>query len=623
MFRRDRNRTSVRSAIGVLVLVCLGNSFDSRAADHQVLPGALADRIASVTSDPSGAPIVVVFYARPNCRISALQTPRVKQLAQQWRSRGVSVVAVIPPRPDGKAVESFRVGHEWTDAIEHDVEFQFAERFDCHVVPEVLVFDRQGRLRYRGAVNDRYQLGVQQPEAKHRYLVDAVESLIEGQTIAIEQTEPIGCRLRRPRSGEANRLTYFRDVAPIIGRHCQSCHQPGMSGPFALTSYEEVVDWSEMICEVVDQGLMPPWHANPKYGDFSNANVLSSQQKKILKDWVAGGCVRGTQVSQSTSRQPLVRMESDRWESDRWESDRWEIGEPDAVFTSAEFAVPAEGIVEYQYEVFDPGFKDEKWIAAVEIKASNPAVLHHGAVNLVSPSGNSSIRLSGQAVGTPPSVYPLDTAKRLPPGWKLELIRHYQAIGSEQTDRTSIGLKFIDRRDVKKEVETIAMLDFTLMIPAGVEQHRVEMSTRVREDLLLISMYPHMHYRGRDFRYVATYPDGRQQILLDVPRWDFNWQHRYQLREPVRLPAGTTLTAIAHYDNSSNNPFNPDPNADVYYGPDSTDEMFNAFADIVSADQDMTSLKSRSLAWLGNNGVVMAASILGLLSFAFIGRRIA
>ncbi len=611
MVIRDRNRYSLLCTFGVLVLVCLGNVFDVGAAGQQAPTVPLVQRIASGTSDPNGSAIVVVFYARPNCRISALQTPRMKELADAWRDRGVSVVAVIPPRPDGKAVEAFRAGHEWTNAIEDDVDFEFAERFDCRVVPEVLVFDRQGRLKYRGAVNDRYQLGVQQPQAKHRYLVDAVESLIQGQPIAVEQTEPIGCRLRRSSSTKPTELTYFRDVAPIIGRHCQSCHQPGMSGPFELTNYEQVVDWSEMICHVVDQGLMPPWHANPKYGDFSNANVLTDPQKKVLKDWVAGGCVRGEQVSQPKPQQPRGKKESDQWE----------IGDPDAVFTSTPFAVPAEGIVEYQYQTFDPGFEEEKWIAAVEIKASNPAVLHHGAVNLVSPSGNSSIRLSGQAVGTPPSVYPQDTAKRLPPGWKLELIRHYQAIGSEQTDRTSIGLKFIDRKDVKKEVETIAMLDFSLKIPAGAEQHRIEMSTRACEDLLLISMYPHMHYRGKDFRYVATYPDGTQQILLDVPRWDFNWQHRYQLREPVRLPAGTTLTAIAHYDNSSNNPFNPDPGVEVYYGPDSTDEMFNAFADVVSVDQDMTSLKSRSLAWLKNYGVVMAASILGLLSFAFIGRR--
>jgi hypothetical protein len=197
------------------------------------------------------------------------------------------------------------------------------------------------------------------------------------------------------------------------------------------------------------------------------------------------------------------------------------------------------------------------------------------------------------APGTPPLVLPDGMAKRIPAGWRVVFVVHYTAVGSVQTDQTRLGLKFADPRAVKKEVATKLMYDLDLRIPPGAAGHEVSQTWEMRRDVLLLSLFPHMHLRGKSFRYTARYPDGAEEVLLDVPRYDFNWQHRYNLAEPKRLPAGTRLCCTAVYDNSADNPANPDPGATVRTGTQSWEEMFNGYFDVVLADQDLT----RESAW--------------------------
>jgi hypothetical protein len=274
---------------------------------------------------------------------------------------------------------------------------------------------------------------------------------------------------------------------------------------------------------------------------------------------------------------------------------------------SRPFTVPAQGVIDYQTFEVDPGFREDRWIRGAEIRPGNRKVVHHCNVFLKAPgSGNDldtqgelgSYCLAATTPGSPPMMLPDGMAKRVPAGWRLVFVVHYTPIGTVQTDRTSLGLLFADLKAVRKEVATNLMYDPDLRIPPHAAGHRVERSRRFDEDILLLSMFPHMHLRGKSFRYEAVYPDGRVEVLLDVPRYDFHWQNRYELAEPKRLPAGTTLLCIAHYDNSGDNPSNPDPGAIVLAGKQSWEEMFNGYYDITLADQDLTRPSGRGNAFL-------------------------
>ncbi|HEY1860505.1 MAG TPA: hypothetical protein VGG61_09140, partial [Gemmataceae bacterium] len=350
-----------------------------------------------------------------------------------------------------------------------------------------------------------------------------------------------------------------------------------------LTNYQEAAGWAETIREVVAEGRMPPWHANPKHGKFANDPRLSDEEKRLIDGWVRDGAPEGNPADLPTP--PRF-------------SEGWGIGEPDLIIPIPKpFTVPAEGVVDYQFFEVDPGFKKDIWVKAAEIRPGNRAVVHHCNVFLKPPGGGDdfgapgklgSVCLAAAAVGTSPMVLPDGMAKRVPAGWKLLFVVHYTPIGTEQTDQTSIGLIFADPKQVKKEVATNLILDAELNIPPHAADHVVEHTQTFTDDVLLLAFFPHMHLRGKSFRYEAQYPDGSREILLDVPRWDFGWQHRYVLAEPKRLPAGTTMHCIAHYDNSADNPSNPDPGATVHTGPQSWDEMFNGYFEVVLADEDLT-----------------------------------
>ncbi len=271
-------------------------------------------------------------------------------------------------------------------------------------------------------------------------------------------------------------------------------------------------------------------------------------------------------------------------------ADGWHI-DVDAVVSIADpFAVPATGLVEYQTIEVDPHFTADRWIKAVEVRPGNRNVLHHCTVFLTPPGSSGffergelgSFCLVAYTPGTGPTRFPAGMAKLVPQGWKLTFVLHYVTVGTPQTDQTSVGLQFAEADDITQEVATKLLVDEDLRILPGEADHVVEQRWTTPSDVLLLAMFPHMHLRGQSFEYAATYPDGSSEVLLRVPQYDFNWQHRYELAQPKPLPAGTTIRCAAHYDNSSANPANPDPSATVLTGALTTDEMFNGYLDIAS-----------------------------------------
>ena len=558
----------------------------------------------------------VVFFFATGCPLARLYAPRVNALAERMQSKGISFVAVAAQPTDSLTeMDAFSRAHRLAWPVWKDREGRLAARLLVRRTPEVLLFDNAGRLRYRGRVDDQYQPGIAKAAATTHDLRDALDDLVVGRPINKPVTAPAGCLLGRTESGAGSgEVVYTRDIAPILQRNCQSCHRPGQMGPFPLTTYEEASSWSSMIREVVQSGRMPPWHASPAHGHFANDRRLSDADKRSIEAWIEGGCPEGDRVDLPPA--PSFPAE-------------WSIPTPDFVLPMPKpFNVPAEGIVDYQFFEVDPGFTEDRWIQAAEVLPSCRAVVHHCNVFLKPPTKTPLDRsteaewthLTWVTPGKPASAFPQGVAKRWPAGWKAVFVIHYSPNGSPQVDQTRLGLVFADPATVHQELFTHLTTDVDLAIPPGAPDHRVTHKFTCPTDLMLYAIFPHMHLRGKSFSVTADYPDGRQEILLDVPRYDFAWQNQYILAEPLRLPAGTLLHYTSSYDNSTANPANPNPEVWVRTGQQSWDEMFNAYIDFSIADQD---LQADAWRWrLRQGSIALLLAMSGAIFFTWGWRKV-
>jgi hypothetical protein len=348
-----------------------------------------------------------------------------------------------------------------------------------------------------------------------------------------------------------------------------------------LMTYSDASDWSAMIREVVDTRRMPPWHADPAHGKFENNRSLSSEERETMLRWIDQGCPEGNQ-----SDLPPPRVFADGWR----------IGKPDAVFTMPhDFTVPAKAPprgIPYQYFMVKTNFDEDKWVQAAEARPGNRAVVHHVIVYASAPNqmpknhedriGNGF--LVGEAPGDMPAVFPPGVAKKLPKGGVLMFQMHYTPNGTEQKDQTSVGLIFA-KEPPKLEMRTRAISARGFVIPPGDPNHQVVSQSTFRSDAIIYSLMPHMHLRGKNFRFEVVFPDSRRETLLSVPRWDFNWQSNYRLEKPLHLPAGSRIECTAHYDNSPNNLSNPDPTKAVRWGDQTWQEMMIGFVDYAYLNQ--------------------------------------
>ena len=364
--------------------------------------------------------------------------------------------------------------------------------------------------------------------------------------------------------------TFVTDVAPILHRNCASCHSPGEAAPMPLRTYDEVRPWAKSIGKAVANRDMPPWDADPGYGPFTNDISLSDAEIDLIGRWVAAGAPKG-----EGEAPPPPKIEK---------TGGWTLGEPDYVFEFDPIDVPAEG--DDQFHVIPmTSFEEDKWIEAVEILPGNPKAVHHFILWRADQSGsNQEAWLSGWAAGAPPNHFPETTARLLPKGRKLLGDFHYHPYGEATTDKTRVGVHFAAPAAVQKEFVNLWVLNADFKIPAGDPNYGAKASYVFPQDAKILSLTPHMHYRGKDMRYTAVFPDGTSKELLKVSRYDFNWQTNYDFVEPVLIPAGTRIDVEAHWDNSEGNLNNPDPKKDVTWGPQSTDEMLIGFVDYVVVD---------------------------------------
>lgn len=365
---------------------------------------------------------------------------------------------------------------------------------------------------------------------------------------------------------DVGKVTYA-DAAPIVRQKCQGCHRPEEVGPFSLLTYEQVRRRGAAIREAVDERRMPPWHADPQHGKFKNDRSLSARERAVILAWIDQGMPQG----KASDEAPPAKAGAG-----------WHIGTPDHVFEMPKpYTVPAQGVLPYQHFRVPTNFKEDTWVRAVEVRPGERSVVHHVIVYVVNQKSDAErIHLTAYAPGLGHEVFPQGTAKLIPAGSDLIFEMHYTPTGRMKSDRSSVGL-VVAKEPVKKLVRTVGIFNRSFKIPPGDGNYAVDSRLTVPHDAQLLTLFPHMHLRGKDFRYVATYPDGRKDVLLDVPAYDFGWQTQYILADPKALPKGTRIECLAHFDNSDKNPANPDPKRTVPWGPQTTDEIMIGYIDLL------------------------------------------
>jgi hypothetical protein len=364
----------------------------------------------------------------------------------------------------------------------------------------------------------------------------------------------------------AETATFHKDIEPILQARCQGCHRPGEVAPMSLLTYGEARPWAKAIREAVLMGKMPPWSPDPKYGKFRNDLSLAPGEKEKIVAWVDAGAKEG---KRSDAPPPKSFTEG------------WQIPPPDVVFQMPEpFDVPATGAVEYQFIRVPTNFTEDKWVQMVEVRPGNPAVVHHAIVVMDDPEYRGREEyLGGYAPGMMAQIWKPGQARLLRAGSVLTFQMHYAANGKAAQDRTEIGLVFAKEPVTQRIMGSLAMPP-GLTIPPGAVNYRVDGVATIQQDSELVSLRAHMHLRGKSFQMRAVYPNGESEILLDIPKFDFNWQPYYYLATPKPLPRGTRIEATGYFDNSANNPFNPDPTATVSWGPQTWDEMMIGWFDV-------------------------------------------
>ena len=526
---------------------------------------------------------VVAVFLSTQCPISNGYLPLLNSLASTYRRRGVEFCGIIsdPTVSRTEAVEHRKVYHISFPVL-FDASGELRQILSPTHTPQAFVLDRDGELAYSGAIDDLYvKLGRKKERATRSYLEEAVKAVIAGEGAQVRQTTPVGCLLEElPDKSRSSSVTYARDIAPIIQANCASCHRPGQSGPFSLLTYDEVSKHARQVATVTRARFMPPWKPAPGFGRFLDERRLSEYELSLLESWVRTGKAKGDDADLPASLA---------------EDGGWRLGEPDQILRMRQvFTVPASGPDVRQYFVIPTRLGDNRLLTAIDFRPGAPQSVHHASFFLDTkgaarrlddadpqpgyaafggPGFRSQGTLRSWFPGMSPRHLPDGMGRLVPRGSDIVAEVHYVCSGKTEHDRSSIGL-YYGSRSSRQLVEEIQIANKQILIPAGAARHHERATYTLPVDTILLDVAPHMHELGREMKVAATLPDGRVEPLVWVPDWDFNWQSQYSYAEPIRLPKGSRIDVDAWYDNSAENPLNPNsPPKNVIWGEDSTDEM--------------------------------------------------
>jgi peroxiredoxin len=576
-------------AVALLAAVMLLPLQAEPAVPKKVKPFTLATGEGKEWSlaDQKEAKAYVVLFLGTECPVNNQYLPELVRLHKSYKAKGVVFVGINSNTHDSP---NRILGHAQTNGLTFpvlkDAGNVVADAFEAKRTPEAFVLNTKYEIVYRGRIDDQIGIGFRKTAATRRDLAEALDDTLAGKAVRVAETEAPGCIIARTIQPKADgKVNYYKHIASILQNRCQECHRSGQVGPMPLMSFEDAVSWSEMIREVVKEGRMPPWHADPKHGKFTNDRSLPPEEREQLLSWIKDGCPKGDPKDAPPAKS--------------WPDSTWGIGKPDVVFSMPRsFTVPADmpaAGVRYQYFVVPTNYDEDRWIQAAEARPGAREVVHHIIVYILDKDALKGGRrpriganapgdgigngfLTSYAPGDSPLILEPGQAKKLPKGGLLLFQMHYTPDGVERVDRSSVGITFAKEKP-KVEVRTRAIAQQMLFIPPNASNYKATSNSKFTEDVELLTLFPHMHVRGKAFRYVAKFPNGKEEVLLDIPRFDFNWQSNYRLAKPLKLPKGTVIHCTAYYDNSKDNLNNPDPNKWVFWGDQTWEEMMIGFAD--------------------------------------------
>jgi thiol-disulfide isomerase/thioredoxin/mono/diheme cytochrome c family protein len=530
---------------------------------------------------------VVFAFTNTSCPLCRKFAPTLARLERLYAERNVAFVYVNPTSSEPLADLTQAITTQgFSGPYVRDNEGAVARALRATHSTDVFVLDSRRTLAYRGAIDDQYGFGYSREAPREEFLVDALESVLHDRPVEVPATDAPGCPLgekserSKPSTTSETPVTFHNRISRLMQQHCVECHRKGGVAPFALDNYTDVVGHAATIRNSIERGVMPPWFAaRGAPGEptrWSNDPTLAPQDQADLFAWLENGTPEGEPVDA-----PLPRATAGEWR----------IGNPDRIFQIPRpLPVKASGRVPYHDIIVETGLSADQWVQGVEIQPTAPEVVHHVLVFVLPPgaSGNktpSNDQHLDQTVAFEQRGYfaayvpgngsfrlPEGYAKLLPVGSRLWFQIHYEPNGTATEDQTRMGVVFASEPP-RFVVQVKGANNPRLSIPPGAENHSEIGYLRLATDIRLMSFMPHMHLRGKAFRYEALLPDGKIQLLLEVPRYDPNWQLTYRLAEPIDLPKGAVIRATGWFDNSRNNPANPDPSRTVRWGQMAEEEM--------------------------------------------------
>ncbi|MCX6853704.1 MAG: redoxin family protein [Verrucomicrobia bacterium] len=519
-----------------------------------------------------GSQGIILAYFGATCPISGKLGPELARLEKDAAEKQIGFALICPVKTESKEdIQKFLSTHALKSPVIHDQDGLITSTLGATTTTEVFLIDSARTLIYRGAINDQYGLGYSKDKAIKHYLRDAMTALLSNRRPDIAATTAPGCALDTPKqtTAAATGATYHQHISRILQTHCVECHHSKGVGPFSLTSYEDVIENAAMIRKQVERGAMPPWFAaaqpDEKHSPWINDASLTEEDKSTLLSWLASDRPSG---DASLAPKPLSFPED------------WVIGTPDAIVQlPAPVSIKAEGTMPYQFITAKTTFEEDRWVQGYEIQPSDKSVVHHVIVQVHTKGSKARDRDEGRegywaayVPGNTHHQWPAGYAKKLPAGATVSFQIHYTPNGKATKDQLKMGLIFA-KEPPTYVVHTAAVSNPRLKIPAG-EANHVEVKTQnVPMDMHVMAYVAHMHVRGKAFKFEITPPGGSPEVVLDMPRYDFNWQLRYNYTQPRLLTQGSQVKITAIYDNSTANPANPDPTKTVRWGPQTSDEM--------------------------------------------------
>ena len=583
MMKMSRNAAGVALAgltAAAAALVLGGASHGVSAAKAQGAPAAgpvrvddflLADQnlfgrqLYRMSDDKA---VVLVAYQAGDKQLHA-DAKALMDLKAAYAGKGVEVMAIDSRIGETRAQV---VADAKTAGLDLPILFDYeqltGEALGITRAAEVIVIDpKTWTVAYRGALTG---------PAGEAYAKQAVDALVAGQKVAMDSHPAQGAVIpfpERARAASFAQISYAQAIAPIIQTKCAGCHQPGGIGPMPLNNYEQVKGFSPMIREVIRTHRMPPYLPDETVGRWRDDGRLSPQQMKTLVHWIDGGAPRGA------GDDPLKKI--------KFQAPEWPLGKPDKIVEIPQVKIPASGVLEYQYPSVPGVMTEGRWLRATAFRITDRQAVHHILTGVAASDQAPGATVTGSPFttllhGYVPGVGYMKTAEGtgiwVPPSSGLAFQAHYTTYGRETVENTKVGLYFYPKgQEPKFPRRTFGIFDFSIEIPPGEAEHKEIAYIEIPKDAVIYAFTPHAHKRGVAANVSIRYPNGKEEMLLAMPRYDFNWQYDYVLDKPLTVPAGSKIITRWVYDNSTRNPGNPDPKKTVYWGEQSFEEMLAVY----------------------------------------------